>query len=243
MRGYRRFHAAALGAALLLAGCAGLATTSDRLATGSPAPAAAGGALSVLDVATMLQDGWRIQPVRGLTDFRIAVVDGALAVTATGRGGASGLIRPLEADPKRCRRLRWTWRVDAIQQGADLATRAGDDVAASVFVLFGDPGALGPVEPVPTLKYVWVGGDHAPGAIQPNPYMPDHVVNVVAATRDAPLGQWRTQTRDLYADYETAFGDPPEDWIEAVAIFTDNDQTGEPVTAHYRDIALICSET
>jgi len=223
--------------ALLAAGCA--ARFDLGPATGSSAPNG-DATRPVLAIASLLQDGWRHLPVRGTTTYEIAVVDGDLAVTATGAGGASGLIRRVEADPARCGALTWTWRVDALQESADLRTKAGDDVAAAVFVLFGDPGMLGAPVEVPTLKYVWAGGDLTAGEMLPNPYLPDSVMNVVVATRDAPLGRWRTETRDLLADYEAAFGQPPEDWIEAVALFTDNDQTGEPVTAHYRDIALEC---
>ena len=221
--------AALLLALPVLAGCAG------RFDLGA-APAArpdGDGERAILDVSRVLQDGWRHLPVRGTTDFRIAIVDRALAVSATGAGGASGLIRPVEADPERCRTLRWQWRVD-------LRTKQGDDVGASVFVLFGDPGMMSAPTAVPTLKYVWAGGDLQAGEMLPNPYLPDSVMNVVVATADAPLGQWRWEERDLLADYEAAFGGSPEDWIHAIALFTDNDQTGEAVAAHYRSIRLRC---
>lgn len=236
----RRLACAAILAAPLLAGaCAARFDLGPSLAP-DDAGREGEGVRPLLQVATLLQDGWRHLPVRGTTDFRIAIVDGALAVTATGDDGASGLIRRVEADPARCRTLSWTWRVDALQESADLGRKAGDDVGASVFVLFGDPGMLGAPVEVPTLKYVWAGGDLAEGEMLPNPYLPQSVMNVVVATKDAPLGRWRTETRDLWADYEAAFGHAPDDWIHAVAIFTDDDQTGEPVTAHYREITLDC---
>ncbi|MEQ8449943.1 MAG: DUF3047 domain-containing protein [Nitratireductor sp.] len=238
--------------AALLALCAALAAGCAARVELDPAPpssdaareaaaAAIDGTRPLLSVARLLHDGWRHLPVGGTTDYRIAIVDGALAVSATGAGGASGLIRRAEVDPARCRTLRWTWRVDALQASADLRTKAGDDVGAAVYVLFGDPGLSGAPAAVPTLKYVWAGGDLSPGEILPNPYLPDSVMTVAVATRDAPLGRWRREERDLMADYEAAFGRPPENWIEAVAFFTDNDQTGQAVTAHYRDIAIRCT--
>ena len=39
------------------------------------------------------------------------------------------------------------------------------------------------------------------------------------------------------ADFRRAFGRDPESPVRAVAIFTDNDQTAEPVTAYYERIS------
>ena len=56
----------------------------------------------------------------------------------------------------------------------------------------------------------------------------------------SPLA-WEEERRDLVADYQAAFGGLPKDRVRAVAIFTDNDQTQEPVVAHYGAARLFCS--
>ena len=53
---------------------------------------------------------------------------------------------------------------------------------------------------------------------------------------------WINERRDLLSDYQAAFGGKPKDRVHAIAIFTDNDQTGEPVEAHYGSAGLFCSE-
>src|SRR3546814_3522704 len=48
----------------------------------------------------------------------------------------------------------------------------------------------------------------------------------------SPLA-WESEKRDLVADYQAAFGSLPKARVQAVALLTDNDQTQEPVVAHY----------
>jgi len=64
---------------------------------------------------------------------------------------ASILFRLSEPIDLGCNTLRLSWYVQKPQQGSELRTKGNDDVAASVFVLFGDPGIFYD-KPVPTLK-------------------------------------------------------------------------------------------
>lgn len=167
-------------------------------------------------------------------------MDGRLAVRAVGRDSASGVIRRIDVDPHRCPVLEWEWRVERIQADADLKTKAGDDVAAALFLLFGDPGFLTDPEPVPTLRYVWSGGDAPLGSIIANPYMPDVVRNIVVESGPARLGRWVGERRNIVDDFRRAFGKTAPGTVEAFALFTDNDQTRQPVTAYYGPARLRC---
>lgn len=55
--------------------------------------------------------------------------------------------------------------------------------------------------------------------------------------RDGPV----SESRDLLEDYRRAFGVPPETGVHAMAFFTDNDDTEEPVTAYYGPVKLQCT--
>jgi hypothetical protein len=48
---------------------------------------------------------------------------------------------------------------------------------------------------------------------------------------------------NLSEDYKKAFGEVPGEGIYGVAIFTDNDDTREPIVAHYGKIELLCDES
>ena len=196
--------------------------------------------ITLLDVATVVQDGWTEVPIRGRTDYRIVVHDGRQVIRAVGRNSASALVRRTAVNPWRCQEIKWMWRVDLLQHGADLASKRAEDVAASIFLLFGDPGLLVEPDPVPTLRYVWSGGSERVGSIVDNPYMPGVVRSIVVRSAEDPLGRWFAESRDLIADFSLAFGQPPGDRLHAVALFTDNDQTLEAVESYYAWIRLSC---
>lgn len=197
--------------------------------------------LSLLDVARMGDHDWRHQRVSGRTDYYVVRAGGRLAVRAQGRTGASGLMRRVELDSTVCPVLHWNWRVDQVQRGSNLANKNGDDVAASLFLLFGDPGSGLLPNKVPTLRYVWTGGTHAKDTVIDSPYLPGLVKSVVIRNGDAPLGSWLMERRDVHRDYERAFGEAPRATVQAILLFTDNDQTKQPVTAYYGKVDASCS--
>jgi len=197
--------------------------------------------VTLFDVATLIQDEWEELPLRGSTEYRVVSVDGRAAVRARGRDSASGLIRFIEADIRHCSRLSWSWRVNRLQADADLSVKDKDDVAASILLMFGDPGFLAEPVPVPTLRYVWSNDKLPEESVIDNPYMPGIVRSVVVRAGEQRLGEWLTETRDVLADFDRAFGHSPPDKLHAVVLFTDNDQTKQPVESYYEWIRLSCS--
>ncbi len=207
------------------------------MVSGDPGPG-----IPVVDPATVLQDDWVHLPLHGATDYRIAYLDGRLAIRAEPRLSASGLIRRIAIDPDRCPHFAWSWRVEQLQPGADLRLKQTDDVAASILLLFGDPGFLSDPMPVPTLRYVWTNERLAQGAVIDSPYMPGMVRSLVVENGGARLGAWVTEQRNIVEDYWQAFGRAPGAPVAAVVLFTDNDQTGEPALAYYGTARALCGE-
>ena len=220
-------------ACMFATGCAGLSPQP----VGDPASGDA--SREILNVATIIQDQWSELPIKGRTQYRIVSKDGRLAIQAVGRNAASGLIRAVDIDTAECPTLEWMWRVDTLQTTADIRGRSKEDVAASLFLLFGDVGFLAQPEPVPTLRYVWTSATSAREAIITSAYV-DSVKSLVVESGEALLGQWVTERRNIVADYQRAFGHPPDDSIQSLAIFTDTDQTKEPVESYYGWIRVNC---
>ncbi len=52
-------------------------------------------------------------------------------------------------------------------------------------------------------------------------------------------GQWVHERRNVVEDFREAFGREPPATVEVVALFTDNDQTGEPVEAYYGPVKAL----
>lgn len=211
-------------------------------ARAAPGPPVAGPAavIALFSADTAIQDEWQRVPLRGETEYRLTVIGGQLAIRAVARGSASGLLRPVEVDPRRCPWIEWSWRIERIQAGADLRDREREDVAASLFVFFGDPGLMIAPTRVPTLRYVWTNERLPVESVIDSPYLPGTVRSLVVESGEARAGQWLVERRNLVADFERAFGSPPPEAIQAIALFTDNDQTREPVEAYYAWARVRC---
>jgi hypothetical protein len=137
--------------------------------------------------------------------------------------------------------LAWRWRVQQPLVNADLRTKAGDDAALKVCVMFDQPladipllqraglalarAATGQDLPSATLCYVW-DAKLPPGTSGSNPYSA-RVRYLVLDGLNAPSGQWQNQQRRVAEDFRALFGaesavTPP---VIAVAVGADSDNT------------------
>jgi len=223
---------AAVAFALLLSAC--------QAATEAPVVSAGPDGPWLFRAELTIQDAWQHVVLNRATDYRLAARDGKLFIKATGRRSASGLARRVAPDLKACPWLEWTWRVDRMQESADLGNREREDMAASLFLMFGDPGFLSDPEPVPTMRYVWTNKRAGADQVIDSPYMPGVVRSIVVQSGTARMGEWVTERRHLLSDFAAAFGEAPAEGVHVIVLFTDNDQTGEPVEAGYASARLLC---
>lgn len=196
---------------------------------------------TLFDPARAIQQDWMEMAFAGHTDYRIDSSQDRLSIRAQGQRSASGLVLPVDFDAEQCPYLEWDWRVEELQESASLFEKDLEDVAASIFVMFGDPGSFAAPRPVPTLRYVWTTGRVPEETIIDSPYLPGVVRSIVVQGGIVSPLAWESERRDLVADFQAAFGGLPPDRVQAIAIFTDNDQTQEPVVAHYGAARLLCS--
>jgi hypothetical protein len=239
-----------LGAlALLVAGCASL--EPQHRAAGLDAVAA----FSLGQADGSLPGGWRpwrLSKLKKLTSYRLVNDNGTVVVKAMSAASASGLVHPLDLDPRASPILQWRWKVPQLIPGADNARRSSEDAPVRVVVSFdGDVGSL-PLEdrmffdriravagyqlPYATLMYIWENRAER-GSVIPNPHT-GRIQMIVAESGAARTGIWKLEARNVYEDYKRAFGAEPGR-IKAIAIMTDTDNTGEAVEAYYGDIAFL----
>ena len=162
-----------------------------------------------------------------LTGYRAAQVDGRTVLEAHSRNSVSGMVSRAAFEPAACPRLRWTWRVESVLPGADLADRAGDDAPLRVMVLFyADPGDM---EPQGVLGYAW-GNREAVGAVLPSPYQGRARFKVLR-TGAGECGRWLEEAADLSTDYRAAFGEAMPAYAR-LAVMNDSDDTHGAATAY-----------
>ena len=194
----------------------------------------------ILNGATIIEDEWEHMRIVKETEYRVVAMDGRVAIRARGKNSASSLLRYVEINPHECPIIEWSWRIDKLQQDADIKIKDKEDVAASIYVIFGDPGIVGNLKPVPTLRYVWASHRNPVGSIIQSPYV-DTINSIVIESGDAKRGQWVSERRNVLEDYKRAFGKLPSEPVQVVMFFTDNDQTQQHVEAYYEWIRMKCS--
>lgn len=162
-------------------------------------------------------------------------------IRATGNVSASILYRMFEPIDLNCDKLGWSWYVYEPQATSNLRIKGEDDVAASLFVFFGDPGMFRD-KPVPTLRYAWANQKHHVDEIIKGPYHEEFLRTIIVRIGKPERQEMIDEDRNLIEDFMRAFGDVPGSGIHGIAIFTDNDDTGEAIEAHYGMVSLICDQ-
>ena len=154
-----------------------------------------------------------------------------LRISTDGSFYSFGIDTPF--DPEQYPVLTWRWRVERMPQRADISTRAGDDAAARLFVVFRDAAD-------PSIKrkleYVW-DTTHAPGTIIPDPYLPDTMKAVVLESGSAKLGQWIPEKVNLVSDYQRAFGTKPGR-VKTIAFASNSEETHSATVADFDDLQI-----
>lgn len=185
----------------------------------------------VLEPGAALDGIWNEGLFGRKTEYSRTEIGGVPAIRAVGRNSASGLHRELKFRPVEHPWLEWTWRVDQLHASADIRDAKREDFGAAIFVLFGRPGVLR--RDVPTLGYVWTNDKLRVGDVVISPHHRGRSRSLVLQAGTQKLGTWVQERRNLVEDYRRAFGADPPEAVEAIALWTDNDQTGDPVEAYY----------
>ena len=171
---------------------------------------------------------------------------------AVSEAAAATLSHKLHVDPAVSPSLVWRWKVSRVLDSADLGRKETDDYAARLYVLFDYPVEKLPLSdrvkialgqtlygqelPAAALCYVW-DNRHLVGVSAWSAYT-DRVRMIVVESGPQHAGTWRSEQRDVAADFRAAFGEeaPP---VIGIALAADTDNTGESVTAWFGDVGFL----
>lgn len=183
------------------------------------------------DYKNGLGPGWETKSFAGQTHYTTEHDDKQFYIKATSRAAASGLFHKITYDPKDQPILRWSWKIEHTLAKGDERTKAGDDYAARVYVVF--PSLF--FWNTKALNYIWANklprGEALPNAFTANAMM------IAVESGNGHAGQWLNEERNIYEDFKRYFKtEPPK--VGAIAIMTDTDNTGESATAWYGPIII-----
>ena len=187
------------------------------------------------------------------TTFSVVELDGRKALRVEAELSYGNLAHPLQFKTTPTT-LAWQWRADELIDAVDLNTRAGDDVAVKVCVMFDMPLEKVPfverqllrvargktTEPVPgaTVCYVW--DRHLPVGTALDNAFTRRIRYKVLQSGTANLRQWKSERRNIAADFTELFGAessevPP---VIGVLVGADADNTKGHSLAHVADVVI-----
>lgn len=241
------WRSACFAAAFLLIGCAAQPKVEVTASPWATTP--------VVSASTpQAEPAWQHMTFLGKTPTRFAYErkDGRHAVGADARGSASMLRSVVRVEPEALGQLRFSWKVPALIAAADMGVRDADDSPVRIVLAFeGDRTRFSPRNallselartltgeemPYATLMYVWCNR-RAPGTVIVNART-DRIRKMVVESGPRRLGEWLEYERDVRADFEAAFGEPPGALV-GIAIMSDTDNTRSTSTAWYGPLTMI----
>jgi len=207
-----------------------------------------------IPLATPGSGDWQPLVFRGIatqTRYTLESFEGAEVARAESNCGASGLVLRLDAiNIDQTPLLSWRWRVD---RGLDLLeeqTKAEDDFAARVYMMFEldkDRASTlkklrhrlakliyGEAIPGSALNFVWTSRLPT-GTVWDNPFEPN--AKMIALAQGTNTG-WRTETVDVAARYRELF-DAPIPPLLGLAIMSDSDNSCQRTEARFADFKFL----
>lgn len=178
--------------------------------------------------------GWEAHSFEGETRYDLVEISGREAIHASCTDNtASGLFYREKIDLTETPVVEWQWRVKETFSGHDETTRAGDDYAARLYVVDEHRVLRWRTRAV---NYVWAS-EQERSSDWANAYASQ--ARMVAMRSGDDVGpEWRTERRNIREDFRH-YHDRDITEIDAIAIMTDCDDTGEPVEAWYGDIRFL----
>ena len=176
-------------------------------------------------------DGWVHKSFKGETRYQLQTLNGIVVLKADSQAAGSGLFKEQHIDLKKTPFLNWSWRIAKRLSGLNEQSKSGDDYAARIYVVVKGGLAFWQTK---TINYVWASNT-SKDSVWPNAFAGDHAVMMALRGPEAPLNVWYNEKRNVKADLQKIFGEDLST-IDAVALMTDTDNSGEQVSAFYGDI-------
>lgn len=185
-------------------------------------------------------ENWKPEVFSGESVYRLHFYKNRTALKATSDSSASGLVLKKKIDLLKTPYLNWSWLAENKLPSFDEHTKDGDDYVARIYIVI-DGGFF--VWNTKSLSYVWSSNQNK-GEVWDNAYAGSRLKMISVRGKNAQLGQWYDEKRNVYHDLIDHFGDQGSEkknieayrYIDVIAIMTDTDNSGSQAEAYYGDI-------
>jgi hypothetical protein len=187
--------------------------------------------IAIGDFATDGLRGWEEKSFSGKTDYQLVEEGEETVVKASSQAAASGLFKKKRIDLQQTPYLNWRWRVDKPLHSLDEQTKSGDDYGARIYVVV-DGGLF--FWKTKAINYVWASASPK-GQSWPNAFAGKSAMMLALRSSTDTVASWYQEKRNVAADLKEFFGREIR-YIDAIAIMTDTDNSGQQTIAYYGDI-------
>lgn len=176
---------------------------------------------------------WKSMIINGKVTYRLVQHDDGGHVNAVSEKACSALYYRIGYKLKEYPYLRWKWRVLQFPDKSRAKTdEEKDDYAARVYVIF----PFLSFSSSKFIEYVWA--ENLPvGTILDSPDG-KNIKMVVVRSGKEENSEWVVDTRNVYEDYISVFGQKPRRKVGAIAIMCDADSTKTLAESLFDDIMI-----
>jgi hypothetical protein len=180
-----------------------------------------------------LPKGWELKQWFGNTrKIETVKEEGTTALHLVSNGNSFGVYREKDLNPKKTPILTWQWKVTRLPEGADVRDKKKDDQAAQIYVMF---PRFPKMVNTRLVGYIWETS--APKMAKVTSQKSSNTRYIVLQSGPENLGKWVTETRNVYEDYKTLFGEEPPE-IGGITIMIDSDDTNSSAESYFTNIRL-----
>ena len=171
---------------------------------------------------------WQIKVNHGRPQISVCTDTEAPCLHLKSVAASFALEHGVEVDPALLPYLTWHWKVTRLPGGGDFRSPSTDDQAAQVLVAFEDRRIV---------SYIW--DTTAPkGVEQKTSFIPlIHVYSVVCESGAASANRWITESRNVAADYQRAYGKPAPH-VKGLRIQINSQHTGSVAESYFGEVAF-----
>ena len=175
-----------------------------------------------------LPSDWQVKVNHGKPDVSVCSDGGRSCLHLKSDRASFALEHGVDVNPYDTRFLTWRWKVGQLPPGGDFRRASTDDQAAQVLVAFSDRRIL---------TYIW--DSTAPkGTAQHASAIPlVHIFAVVCESGGSDLNRWLTESRDVAADYERAYGHAAPQ-VKGLRLQINSQHTGTAAESYFGEVAF-----
>jgi hypothetical protein len=248
----------AVALVLALVGCQTVSDSANTLVAATYAASDDAAAATYAPGTQALFPGWehRRLPAKIWAPFTPVEVDGRPGLQVKATSSLSLLRTQLPSPHAEPLGVKFSWWVESLIEGADLADSDASDAPVQLLLAFDGDRALlsarnamlsellllvtGEPMPYASMVYVWAN-EHPVGTVIRDPRS-DRIRYLVVEQGSGNLRKWVHHQRDIHADYRRVFGEEPGP-VVGMAIMTDTDNTRTQTRGVFGPVTLVKKES